>query len=52
MHKSEYVFSQKTVTCYFDADFIGIADLVKDANIIIVTDENVFNHHAEKLAAF
>ena len=52
MHKSEYVFSQKTVTCYFDADFTGIAGLVKDANIIIVTDENVFNHHAEKLAAF
>lgn len=52
MHTSEYRFSQKTVTCYFDADFAFIGDLVKDANIVVITDENVFDHHAEKLSIF
>jgi 3-dehydroquinate synthase len=52
MHKSEYLFSQKTVTCYFDAEFSHLSDLVKDASIIIVTDENVFNEHAKKLSVF
>jgi 3-dehydroquinate synthase len=52
MHKSEYTFSQKTVGCYFDADFAAIDDIVKDANAVIVTDENIFARHAEKLSAF
>ena len=52
MHKAEYTFSQKTVSCFFDADFAGIHKIVKDANIIIVTDENVFEKHAEKLSAY
>jgi 3-dehydroquinate synthase len=52
MHTSEYKFSQKIVNCYFDADFASIADLIKDANVIVITDENVFSHHAVKLSAF
>ncbi|MEP7238902.1 MAG: 3-dehydroquinate synthase [Ferruginibacter sp.] len=52
MHKSEYIFSQKTVTCYFDADFYAIQELVKDANIVIITDGQIFNSHAKKMAAF
>ncbi len=52
MHTSEYKFSKKTVSCYFDADFTRIGDLVKNANIVIVTDENVFDNHAEKLSVF
>jgi 3-dehydroquinate synthase len=52
MHIAEYTFSQKTVGCYFDADFSAIHELVKDANIVIVTDENVFFQHAEKLSAY
>jgi len=52
MHKSEYTFSQKTVSCYFDADFSGLEKLVPDASIVIITDEEVFNHHANKLSAF
>lgn len=52
MHTSEYSFSQKTVTCYFDADFSLIGDVVKDANMIIVTDENILEHHGEKLSGF
>lgn len=52
MHTSEYTFSQKTVTCYFDADFASIGNLVKDANVVVITDENIFDQHAEKLSAF
>jgi 3-dehydroquinate synthase len=52
MHRSEYTFSQKTVTCYFDADFSGLGELVEDANIVIITDENVFDHHAKEMSAF
>ncbi len=52
MHKTEYTFSQNKVTCYFDADFAMIKELVKDAPVVIVTDENVFSHHADKMAAY
>lgn len=52
MNKTEYTFSQNTVACYFDGDFLSIGDLVGDAGIIIITDENVYAHHAEKLDAF
>ncbi len=51
MHKTEYPFSQKTVTCYFDVAFSFIGELLKDANIIFITDENVFQHHADKMTA-
>ncbi len=51
MHKAEYKFSQRTVTCYFDADFAGIAACAGDAAIII-TDENVYQHHHQKLSAY
>lgn len=52
MNRSSYLFSEKTVTCYFDAVFSEINVLVKNDHIIIITDEHVFEHHAEKLAAF
>jgi 3-dehydroquinate synthase len=52
MHTSEYTFSQKTVTCYFDADFSAIKDLLQDAWTVIITDENLCELHAEKLAGY
>jgi len=52
MHKAEYKFSQKTVNCYFDADFSGIGELVKDNKIVIITDEHIFEQHKAKLASF
>ncbi|MBK8788525.1 MAG: 3-dehydroquinate synthase [Chitinophagaceae bacterium] len=52
MHKAEYTFLQKTVNCYFDADFAGIKDLMQDAWTVIITDENLYNLHAEKLAGY
>jgi 3-dehydroquinate synthase len=52
MHTSEYTFSQKTVSCYFDADFSAIKALLNDAWTVIITDENLYNLHAEKLAGY
>jgi 3-dehydroquinate synthase len=52
MNKTEYTFSAKTVTCYFDAAFSLLNELVKDAEPVIITDENVYEQHAEKLSAY
>ncbi|MEP7254160.1 MAG: 3-dehydroquinate synthase [Ferruginibacter sp.] len=52
MHRSEYIFSKKSVTCYFDAEFSFLDQLVKDASVIIITDENVYQQHSEKMAAY
>lgn len=52
MHITEYSFSQKKVSCYFDADFAGLKDLLQDAFTVIVTDEKLYNLHAEKLAGY
>ncbi len=52
MHKAEYTFSQKTVTCYFDGEFSFLDQLVKDTDVIIITDENIYQHHAGKMAAY
>lgn len=51
MQKTEYTFSKKTVACYFDADFSFIDQLVGNSGIII-TDENVYRQHAEKLSKY
>jgi len=52
MHKTEYTFSTKTVSCYFDADLSSLAQAAGDKSIIILTDENVYSHHASRLNAY
>ncbi len=52
MRKAEYKFSTKTVSCYFDADFSSLAEIAGNKNIVIVTDENIYSNHAEKLNAY
>ncbi len=51
MQKTEYTFSKNTVTCYFDADFSFIDQLAESSGIII-TDENIYRQHAEKLSKY
>ncbi|MCW3090797.1 MAG: aroB [Ferruginibacter sp.] len=46
--KAEYVFSEKTVTYYFDATFSSLAEIVSKDHTILITDENVFNNQQEK----
>ena len=52
MHKAEYTFSTKAVTCYFDAAFSSLSQVTGAKNIVILTDENVYNHHASVLNAY
>ncbi|MFM6923877.1 MAG: 3-dehydroquinate synthase [Ferruginibacter sp.] len=52
MHTSEYTFSEKKVTCYFDADFTAIKDLLPDAWTVIITDENIYELHKDKFAGY
>ena len=52
MHTSEYTFSKKSVACYFDAEFSFLDQLVKDTNAIVITDDNVYGQHSEKMAGY
>lgn len=52
MRKAEYTFSTSTVTCLFDTAFEEIVQFVRKEKIIIVTDENVYAAHREKLEIF
>lgn len=52
MHSFDYTFSQKAVSCYFDADFSVIDKLTDEASIVIITDENVYKLHAKKFSGY
>lgn len=52
MDKVKFTFSQKTVSCFFDAKFSDLQALMPDAKIVIITDETVFSHHADALSVF
>ena len=52
MHRSVYTYSTKAVACYFDADFSSLDELVDGASIILITDENVYQHHTQKMSAY
>ncbi len=48
MTKADYAFSEKKVTYYFDASFSFLNEVVIKSNVILITDENVFQlHHAK-----
>ncbi len=48
MISKKYQFSNKTINCFFDADFASLDDLVKKENTVIITDENVFSSQSGK----
>lgn len=48
MKISEYNFSGKKVSYYFDASFTQLAQLTTKEDAVLITDENVFAAHAEK----
>lgn len=47
MNLIEYTFSGKKVKYFLNASISGLEDVVSKDKIIIITDENVFNHHPE-----
>src|SRR6188768_1976843 len=52
MHRSVYTYSTKAVACYFDAEFSSLDELAGGASIILITDENVYLHHTQKMSAY
>ena len=48
MKKLQYKFSNKATDYYFDAEFSHLQQLVDINHAILITDENVFNHHTKK----
>lgn len=48
MQQVEYEFSNKSVSCYFDADFFSVEELVDKDKIIFITDSNIAKLHADK----
>ena len=52
MAKVEYIFSQRNVNCIFDEVFDEDTIRCKKEDVIIITDENVFELHKEKMNGF
>jgi len=52
MRKVEYNFLQKKVTCIFDELFDEVTIGCKKDNAVIITDNNVYKHHKEKMDGF
>ena len=52
MRKAEYIFSQRKVTCIFDEVFDELTIDCKKEQAVIITDENVFELHKEKMNGF
>ncbi len=48
MQKVEYIFQDKIVSCFFDADFSVIEKLVPKVATVYLTDENIHQLHSEK----
>ena len=52
MNTIEQIFSQKTVTYYFDASFDHLEQLLPAANVVMLTDKNIFGLHEEKFSGY
>ncbi len=52
MRKTEYLFSQKKVTCIFDEVFDEITIGCTKNQAVIITDNNVYRHHKTKMEGF
>ncbi len=48
MKQEKFKFSSRLVKCYFDADFSYLEKLVERTKVIIITDENLALHYANK----
>ncbi len=52
MVDKNYVFSEKAVSVYFNADFSQLQEHVDKENSILITDENVFAKQSEKFSGW
>ena len=49
MEKQQFTFSQKSTSYYFGADLSYLDELVDPSKTLLITDENIFRAHKEKL---
>ena len=52
MLDKNYVFSEKAVSVFFDANFSKLHDLVDKGNSVLITDENIFAKLSEKFSGW
>ncbi|MFT3911285.1 MAG: 3-dehydroquinate synthase [Ferruginibacter sp.] len=52
MRNSEYIFLQNKVNCLFDASFDDMLAFCSKEKTIIITDENVYGYHKQKMDGF
>jgi 3-dehydroquinate synthase len=52
MQKKVFKFSNASVDYYFDASYSGLKEIVDAKNAVIITDENVFQHHEKKFKSW
>ena len=52
MNKVEYAFSEKNVSCYFNDTFLHLPDIANKKNVVIITDENLYQFHEGKFAGY
>ncbi|MEJ7627007.1 MAG: 3-dehydroquinate synthase [Ferruginibacter sp.] len=52
MRKTEHIFSSKKVECIFDARFNEIEAYSKKEKIILLTDDNIYEHYKEKFIGY
>jgi 3-dehydroquinate synthase len=45
MLKKTFSFSSAKTTCYFDSSFADIGNLVEKDRAVLITDQNIFDHH-------
>ena len=48
MNQKSYSFSAASTTCYFDAEFDLLNNIVERSSSVIITDENIFQAHRSK----
>ncbi len=52
MRTKIFTLSNRNTTCYFDADFSTFRKEADCANVILITDENVFEHHNSRFNGY
>lgn len=52
MRNTEYDFFQRKVHCLFDASFSSLETLCSKEKTVIITDDNVFAHHHQKMQGY
>src|SRR5450631_674547 len=45
MLKKTFSFSSAKTTCYFDASFAEIGNVIEKDRSVFITDQNIFEHH-------